>query len=64
MTEPCDNETVDAAPRPDAGLRWLQRAAWILLVLGVCGFLIDGANRPANPYLLPAGHHQGAPAAG
>lgn len=25
-----------------------------LLVLGVGGFLIDGANRPANPYLEPA----------
>ncbi len=25
-----------------------------LLLLGVGGFLIDGANRPANPYLLPA----------
>ena len=44
--------------RPVAKPGWLPRrlrsAITVLLVLGVGGFLIDGANRPANPYLVPA----------
>jgi uncharacterized membrane protein (UPF0127 family) len=32
--------------------RAFRRAAAVLLVLGICGFLIDGANRPANPHLV------------
>jgi hypothetical protein len=35
--------------------RLLRIAVFVLLVLGVGGFLIDGANRPADPYLVPAG---------
>ena len=35
-------------------VRHLRRAVVVLLVLGVCGFLIDGASRPANPSLVPA----------
>ena len=35
-------------------IRRLRRATAVLLVLGLCGFLIDGANRPANPRLVPA----------
>jgi uncharacterized membrane protein (UPF0127 family) len=31
----------------------IRRAAVVMLVLGVFGFLIVGANRPANPRLLP-----------
>lgn len=34
--------------------RRLRTVVVVLLVLGVGGFLIDGANRPANPYLVPA----------
>jgi uncharacterized membrane protein (UPF0127 family) len=34
-------------------VRFLRRAAWILVALGVLAFLVVGANRPANPYLLP-----------
>lgn len=34
-------------------VRVLSRAAWILVALGVFGFLIVGADRPSNPYLLP-----------
>lgn len=39
--------------------RRLRSAIIGLLVLGVGGFLIDGANRPANPYLLPANGQTG-----
>lgn len=35
-------------------MRRLRRVIAALLVLGVGGFLIDGANRPANPRLVPA----------
>jgi uncharacterized membrane protein (UPF0127 family) len=34
--------------------KWLGRTIAVLLVLGLFGFLIDGANRPANPSLRPA----------
>lgn len=37
----------------DRLVRVLSRAAWTLVALGVFGFLIVGADRPANPYLLP-----------
>ena len=33
----------------------LLKVAVALLILGLCGYLIDGANRPANPYLLRTG---------
>jgi uncharacterized membrane protein (UPF0127 family) len=32
-----------------------RRAAWVLLVIGLCGFLVDGASRAARPSLLPPG---------
>lgn len=55
MAGGCDNETVRTrwAFEPGWLPRWLRSAIIVLLVLGVCGFLIDGANRPANPYLVP-----------
>lgn len=34
-----------------AGLRWLWRAVVALLVLGLLGFLVTGANGPADPHL-------------
>jgi hypothetical protein len=43
---------------PERSARYLgrtRRAAALLLLLGLAGFLIDGANRPANPYLVAAG---------
>ena len=50
------NETVRTrwALEPGWLPRRLRSAIIVLLVLGVGGFLIDGANRPANPYLVPA----------
>jgi len=38
---------------PDWLLDRTRQAAWILVALGIIAFLIDGANRPANPHLLP-----------
>ena len=56
MAGGCDNETVRTrwAFEPGWLPRRLRSAVIVLLVLGVGGFLIDGANRPANPYLIPA----------
>lgn len=56
MTGGCDNEAMRPiwAVQPDWLPRRLRTAIVALLVLGLGGFLIDGANRPANPYLLPA----------
>jgi uncharacterized membrane protein (UPF0127 family) len=42
----------------------LRRALWsavAVLALGVAGFLVTGANRPPDPYLLAAGQLQPAP---
>lgn len=51
-----------SAPVSQRRARRLRRAVWVLLFLGVGGFLIDGANRPANPYLLPGPAHPARPA--
>lgn len=42
------------AAGPATFVKRARQAIEVVLVLGVGGFLIDGANRPANPYLLPA----------
>jgi uncharacterized membrane protein (UPF0127 family) len=34
-------------------VRRLTQTAWVIAALGVFAFLIVGANRPANPYLVP-----------
>lgn len=51
-----DNEVVrlPGAVKPGWLVRRARTAVIVLIVVGVGGFLIDGANRPANPYLLPA----------
>jgi uncharacterized protein len=36
-------------------LRWVARAAWVVLAIGVAVFVIRGANRPADPKLIPPG---------
>jgi uncharacterized membrane protein (UPF0127 family) len=38
---------------PDWLFARTRLAAWIVLALGIFAFLIVGANRPANPHLLP-----------
>jgi hypothetical protein len=43
-----------ASPRSQTRIKRLRRVAWTIFFLAICGFLIDGANRPANPYLVPA----------
>ena len=35
----------------EGGLRWLRSAVWVVLLAGCLGFLVQGANRPADPYL-------------
>ena len=43
-----------APGNPSEGLiRFLRRSAWTVVALGVIGFLVVGAKRPANPTLLP-----------
>jgi uncharacterized membrane protein (UPF0127 family) len=57
VPEPCDNVPMWQLGRPDVDAtrvaRWLRWSALTLFVVGIGGFLIDGANRPANPYLVP-----------
>jgi uncharacterized membrane protein (UPF0127 family) len=40
---------------PAWAIRRLRQGVWVLAALGVFGFLIVGASRPANPYLVPPG---------
>jgi len=51
----CDHDAVLSTFRhpPERLLNWTRLAAWIVLALGIFAFLIVGANRPANPHLLP-----------
>lgn len=35
----------------DSGLRWLRSAVWTVFLLGCVAFLVQGANRPADPHL-------------
>lgn len=59
----------------ESGVRRLKAAVWVLLALGVLGFLVQGANRPPDPVLsrqlltpVPAApasaHAHAAPASG
>jgi hypothetical protein len=35
----------------EPGVRWLRAVVWLLVALTVLAFLVQGANRPADPYL-------------
>ena len=48
-----DRERLDNPPA--WAVRRLRQSIWVLGALGVIAFLIVGANRPANPYLVPPG---------
>ncbi|MGI9120972.1 MAG: DUF192 domain-containing protein [Acidimicrobiales bacterium] len=43
------------APPDDRTLRWLGRGVWLVLALGVLAFLVQGADNPADPVLVPPG---------
>ena len=43
-----------AGPADEAVVRWLRRAVILLLLAGFVAFVVEGANRPANPYLKPS----------
>jgi hypothetical protein len=45
-----DVPTWTADPRAQ---HWVFRAAMLLLAVGVLAFVVEGANRPADPYLEP-----------
>ncbi|HUF33629.1 MAG TPA: hypothetical protein VMN58_10540 [Acidimicrobiales bacterium] len=31
---------------------WIARAVWVVLLAGVAAFLVAGADRPADPFLV------------
>lgn len=31
---------------------WITRAVWVVLLAGVAAFLVEGADRPADPFLV------------
>ena len=43
-----------ARPPDEAIVRWLRRSIAVLLLAGLVAFVIQGANRPPNPYLKPS----------
>lgn len=51
MSQP---DGTDAGP-DDRTLRWLGRGVWLVLALGVLAFLVQGADNPADPVLVPPG---------
>ncbi|MDP9420258.1 MAG: hypothetical protein M3P53_08960, partial [Actinomycetota bacterium] len=62
MSASADERVDRVAParraRPDAAdearLVWLRRAVWAVLLAGVLAFLVQGADNPPDPLLVPA----------
>lgn len=52
MTAPGDPTGDDQAP-DRRRLSWLRRLVWVVLAAGVLAFLVEGANQPPDPYLVP-----------
>lgn len=51
MTEALDEPSDEA---PDARrLTWLRRSVWVVLLAGVVAFLVEGADNPPDPFLVP-----------
>lgn len=44
----------DWARRAEDHRSWARRAVWLVLLLGMVGFLVRGADRPADPVLADA----------
>lgn len=47
MTDP------DGSGRADPRLTWLRRLVWLVLAAGVLAFLVEGADNPEDPFLVP-----------
>lgn len=45
----------DASPPAPGGRRtaWLRRLIWVTLLAGILAFLVEGADKPADPWLAP-----------
>lgn len=54
----------DWAGRAEANRPWARRAVWTVLLLGLLGFVIRGADRPVDPVLAEAGAAGLTPPAG
>ncbi|HEV2809362.1 MAG TPA: DUF192 domain-containing protein [Acidimicrobiales bacterium] len=51
MTEALDEPSGDTS---DARrLTWLRRLVWVVLLAGVVAFLVEGADKPPDPFLVP-----------
>lgn len=51
MTESVDEPSGEAT---DARrLTWLRRLVWVVLVAGIVAFLVEGADKPPDPFLVP-----------
>lgn len=47
--------TSSEEPEADRRLIWAQRAVWTVLLAGVLAFLVQGADNPPDPVLVPTG---------
>jgi hypothetical protein len=36
----------------ESRVAWIGRAVWVVLLAGVAAFLVTGADRPADPFLV------------
>jgi len=50
VTAPVDQPSGD---RTDRRLTWARRLVWVVLLLGIVAFLVEGADEPPDPFLVP-----------
>ena len=51
MTAPADDPTIVETRR--RRVTWLRRLIWIVLLVGIVAFLVEGADNPPDPTLVP-----------
>ena len=49
-----DAASASALDAHDRRMAWLQRGVWTVLLAGVLAFLVEGADNPADPVLVPS----------
>jgi hypothetical protein len=50
---PTTAELIEEARRAaESIVAWITRAMWVVLLVGIAALVVEGANRPDDPYLV------------